>query len=195
MGKVGFLSNYATGTITNVSITGLTKASKELFVPYSGNPLNISVYSPTVIKDNGGYLMYWASLFGDAKIIDGFGAAESKDGIEWKIPTKPIFKLSEKGEPGDIFALGDPDVLKVGDEYRLFSWILSSRRNNIFDGMGLHCGTDPRNLKYLKVVQIFTWDQKETGTNLLLVTMLGLKMETFTSYGLQYKYKRTWLSE
>ncbi len=169
MGKVGFLSSYATGTITDVSITGLTQASKELFIPYSGNPLNISVYSPTVIKDNGGYLMYWHFLFEGTESKEGFGAAESKDGIVWKIPTEPIFKLPEKGKPGDKFTNGDPDILKVGDEYRLFSWILSSRRNKLFDGMGLYCGTDPRNLKIYEGNPIFymgpkgDWDEFVVG--------------------------------
>ena len=176
MGKVGFLSNYATGTITDVSITGLYQASKELFIPYSGNPLNISVYSPTVIKDNGGYLMYWASLLGNVEPIVGFGAATSKNGIEWVMPTTkftrnldPIFKLPEKGKAGDIFALGDPDILKVGDEYKLFSWLLSSRRNGAFDGMGLYCGRDPRNLEIFGSNPTFymgpkgSWDEFVVG--------------------------------
>ncbi len=134
VGRVGFFTNAATGTFSDVSVKGRYGITSSPVTPYAGNPVNLTNYSPAVIKDDK--FRMWDSLLGRYN--------ESEDGITW---TWPAGKESvvNRGNTGDWPTgnqCGDPDVLKWDGQYWITFWSTCNRRNGAFDGMGLKRSTD-----------------------------------------------------
>ncbi len=134
VGRVGFFTNAATGAFSDVSVKGLHNVTASPVTPYAGNPVNLTIYSPAVIKD--GKFRMWDSLLGRY--------VESEDGITW---TWPAGKESvvNRGNTGDWPTgnqCGDPDVLKFDGQYWITFWSTCNRRNGAFDGMGIKRSTD-----------------------------------------------------
>jgi hypothetical protein len=134
VGCVGFFTNAATGAFSDVSVKGFNGATSSPVIPYAGNPVNLTNYSPAVIKDDK--FRMWDSLLGRY--------AESEDGITW---TWPAGKESvvDKGNTGDWPTgnqCGDPDALKLDGQYWITYWSTCNRRNKAFDGMGIKRSPD-----------------------------------------------------
>ncbi|MBN2295799.1 MAG: hypothetical protein JXM70_25435, partial [Pirellulales bacterium] len=132
VGRVGFFTNGATGTFSDVSVKGLKKAASPI-TPYAGNPLNVPTYAPAVVKDDK-YRMW-----------DGMGRyAESEDGITWTRPAgiEPVVNRGNKGDWPTGNQCGDPDVLKLRGQYWITFWSTCNRRNMAFDGMGIKRSRD-----------------------------------------------------
>ncbi|MBN2311341.1 MAG: hypothetical protein JXR94_20360, partial [Candidatus Hydrogenedentes bacterium] len=134
VGRVGFFTNAATGAFRDVSVKGLYGVTSSPVTPYAGNPVNLTIYSPAVIRDDK--FRMWDSLLGRY--------VESDDGIWW---TWPAGKESvvDKGNTGDWPGgnqCGDPDALKFDSQYWITFWSTCNRRNGAFDGMGLKRSPD-----------------------------------------------------
>jgi len=133
-GRVGFFTNAATGTFSDVSVKGLHNVTASPVTPYAGNPVNLTIYSPAVIKDDK--FRMWDSLLGRY--------TESEDGIWWTWPAGRE-SVVNKGNTGDWPTgnqCGDPDVLKFDGQYWITFWSTCNRRNGAFDGMGLKRSPD-----------------------------------------------------
>lgn len=133
-GRAGFFTNAAAGTFSDVSVKGLHNVTSSPVAPFAGNPVNLTIYSPAVIKDDR--FRMWDSLLGRY--------CESADGIWW---TWPAGKESvvNRGNTGDWPGgnqCGDPDVLKWDGQYWITFWSTCNRRNTAFDGMGLKRSPD-----------------------------------------------------
>ena len=134
VGRVGFFTHAATGAFRDVSVRGFRSCTSSPATPYAGNPVNLTIYSPAVIKDDR--FRMWDSLLGRY--------TESVDGIWW---TWPAGKESvvNRGNTGDWPTgnqCGDPDVLKLDGQYWITFWSTCNRRNGAFDGMGIKRSTD-----------------------------------------------------
>ena len=134
VGRVGFFTNAAGATFSDVSVQGRYGLTTSPATQFPGNPVNLTNYSPAVIKDDK--FRMWDSLLGRYN--------ESEDGITW---TWPAGKESvvNKGNTGDWPGgnqCGDPDALKWQGEYWITFWSTCNRRNNAFDGMGLKRSPD-----------------------------------------------------
>ena len=132
-GRVGFFTNAATATFSDVSVKSLKGITASPFVSHPANPLNITAYAPAVVKDD------------KYRLWDAMGRyAESADGITWDRPAGEEAVLN-KGNAGDWPSgsnTGDPDVIKIGNEYWATLWCGTNRRNSYFDGMGLKRSDD-----------------------------------------------------
>ncbi len=134
VGQVGFFTNAAKGTFRDISVKGLKDVTSSPVTPYAGNPVNLTNYSPAVIKDDK--FRMWDSLLGRYN--------ESVDGITWTWPAGRESVVNQ-GNTGDWPAgnqCGDPDVLKVDSQYWITYWSTCNRRNGAFDGMGLKRSPD-----------------------------------------------------
>ena len=78
-----------------------------------------NIITPTVIKDNGLYKMWFTSSFTDRDNYDfTIGYATSSDGIQWAIQN---FQLLKPSQNWDLVGLTHPYVLKINDnEYYLY---------------------------------------------------------------------------
>ena len=133
-GGIGFFTNAAAGAFSDVSVVPLTVTAASPVTPYAGNPVNLTNYSPAVIKDDK--FRMWDSLLGRY--------AESEDGVTWTWPAGKD-SVVNKGNTGDWPSgnqCGDPDVLKVDGQYWITFWSTCNRRNGAFDGMGLKRSPD-----------------------------------------------------
>jgi hypothetical protein len=165
-GRVGFFTNAATGTFSDVSVKGLRNVTSSPVTPYAGNPVNLRIFSPAVIKD--GRFRMWDSLLGRY--------VESVDGILW---TWPAGKESvvNRGNTGDWptgTQCGDPDVLKFDGQYWITYWSTCNRRNGSFDGMGikrsrdgLHWTPEPANPVFY-MGPLGDWDELVVGDHAMI---------------------------
>ncbi|MHB0955007.1 MAG: glycoside hydrolase family protein [Pirellulaceae bacterium] len=133
-GRVGFFTNAATATFSDVSVKGLKNVTSSPVMPYAGNPVNLTVYSPAVIKDDK--FRMWDSLLGRY--------VESVDGILWIWPAgkESVVNQGNTGDWPTGNQCGDPDVLKFDGQYWITFWSTCNRRNGAFDGMGIKRSTD-----------------------------------------------------
>jgi len=134
VGRVGFFTNAATGAFQDVSVKGLYGVTSSPVTPYAGNPVNLTNYSPAVIKDDR--FRMWDSLLGRYN--------ESEDGITWAWPAGKE-SVVNRGNTGDWPTgnqCGDPDVLKFDGQYWITYWSTCNRRNGMFDGMGIKRSPD-----------------------------------------------------
>ncbi|MBX7259440.1 MAG: hypothetical protein K1Y02_23980 [Candidatus Hydrogenedentes bacterium] len=133
-GRVGFFTNAATGTFSEVSVKGMRNVTSSPVTPYAGNPVNLTNYSPAVIKD--GKFRMWDSLLGRYN--------ESEDGITWTWPAgkESVVNQGNTGDWPTGTQCGDPDVLKWDGQYWITYWSTCNRRNGAFDGMGLKRSPD-----------------------------------------------------
>ena len=166
VGRVGFFTNAATGTFSDVSVKGLYGITSSPVTPYAGNPVNLTNYSPAVIKDDK--FRMWDSLLGRYN--------ESVDGITW---TWPAGKESvvNRGNTGDWPTgnqCGDPDVLKWDGHYWITFWSTCNRRNGAFDGMGIkrspdgiHWTPEPANPVFY-MGPLGDWDEMVVGDHALI---------------------------
>ena len=164
-GKIGFFTNAAKATFSDVSVKSLTGATASPFTPHPANPLNITAYAPAVVKDD------------KYRLWDAMGRyAESEDGITWARPAgvdAVINKSSTGNWPGGNNT-GDPDVIKVGDEYWATIWCTTARRNGAFDGMGIKRSTDGINWTPEPSNPVFymgpygDWDEAVVGDHALI---------------------------
>ena len=132
-GKIGFFTNAATATFSDVSVKSLTGVTASPFKPHPANPLNITAYAPAVVKDD------------KYRLWDALGRyAESDDGITWDRPAGEgaVLNSSSTGDWPGGNNTGDPDVIKVDDEYWATLWCTTARRNGGFDGIGIKRSTD-----------------------------------------------------
>ena len=132
-GRVGFYMNRATGAFSDVSVKGLKGSPASLFTPYAGNPLNVTMYSPAVIKDDK-YRMW--GVQGPSNEY-----AESEDGIVWT-RKESLFGQGNTGDWPTGNQSGDQDVLKFDGQYWITFWSTCNRRGGAFDGMGIKRSTD-----------------------------------------------------
>jgi hypothetical protein len=134
VGRVGFFTNAATGTFRDVSVRGLYGVTSSPVTPYAGNPVNLTIYSPAVVKDDKFRL--WDSLLGRY--------AESVDGISWTWPAgrESVVNQGNTGDWPTGNQCGDPDVLKLDGQYWITFWSTCNRRNGAFDGMGIKRSPD-----------------------------------------------------
>ncbi len=134
-GMVGFYSAAATGSFSDVVVKPSPRSNSP-FKVYPANPLDIDAYSPSVIRDNDIYKM-WFSMG------PGQGYAESKDGIHWTRPagTDPVKPLGKPGEWGD-FNEADAEAVKICDEYRILFPAGSTINDNWWDGVGYYHSND-----------------------------------------------------
>ena len=134
VGQVGFFTNAATGMFSDVSVKGLNGVTSSPVTPYAGNPVNLTNYSPAVIKDDK--FRMWDSLLGRY--------AESVDGITWTWPAgrESVVNQGNTGDWPTGNQCGDPDVLKVDGQYWITYWSTCNRRNGAFDGMGIKRSPD-----------------------------------------------------
>jgi hypothetical protein len=133
-GRVGFFTNAATGMISDVSVKGLKNVTASPVIPYTGNPVNLPIYSPAVIKDDR--FRMWDSLLGRY--------VESVDGIFWTWPAgkESVVNHGNTGDWPTGTQCGDPDVLKLDGQYWITYWSTCNRRNGAFDGIGIKRSTD-----------------------------------------------------
>ena len=143
-GKVGFLSARATGEVSDISIEPLrNSAGKSPFRLYENNPLHINARSPSILKENGKYRMWFDSYTHG----NDLGYAESNDGITWTEPEGTVLKdftRAKKGGWGDMNS-DDAEVLKADGKYWMFYPAISSRLNNgngWWNGMGMQFSDD-----------------------------------------------------
>jgi len=165
-GCVGFFTNAARATFSDVSVRGLKNVASSPVTPYAGNPVNLTIYSPAVVKDDK--FRMWDSLLGRYM--------ESVDGIEW---TWPAGKESvvNRGNTGDWPTgnqCGDPDVLKFDGQYWITFWSTCNRRNGAFDGMGIkrspdgiHWTPEPANPVFY-MGPLGDWDEMVVGDHALI---------------------------
>jgi hypothetical protein len=165
-GGVGFFTNAATATFSDVSVQGLKNVTASPVTPYAGNPVNLTIYSPAVIKDDK--FRMWDSLLGRYM--------ESADGIVW---TWPVGKESvvNRGNTGDWPTgnqCGDPDVLKFDGQYWITFWSTCNRRNGAFDGMGIkrsldgmHWTPEPSNPVFY-MGPLGDWDEMVVGDHAMI---------------------------
>lgn len=134
VGRVGFFTNAATGTFRDVSIKKLKGTVSSPVTPYPGNPMNLTNYSPAVIKDDR--FRMWDSLLGRYN--------ESQDGIVWTWPAgkESVVNKDNTGDWPTGNQCGDPDVLKLDGQYWITFWSTCNRRNGAFDGMGIKRSSD-----------------------------------------------------
>ncbi|MBN1343393.1 MAG: hypothetical protein JXQ73_11970 [Phycisphaerae bacterium] len=134
VGRVGFFTNAATGAFRDVSVEGVKDVTSSPATPYAGNPVNLTIYSPAVIKDDR--FRMWDSLLGRY--------VESVDGIVWTWPAgkESVVNRGNKGDWPTGNQCGDPDVLKLNGQYLITFWSTCNRRNGAFDGMGLKRSPD-----------------------------------------------------
>ncbi|MFA6243404.1 MAG: hypothetical protein WC655_20865 [Candidatus Hydrogenedentales bacterium] len=134
VGRVGFFTNAATGAFSDVSVKGLKDVTSSPVTPYAGNPVNLTDYSPCVIKDDK--FRMWDSLLGRYN--------ESVDGITWTWPAgkESVVNQGNTGDWPTGTQCGDPDVLKFDGQYVITYWSTCNRRNGAFDGMGIKRSTD-----------------------------------------------------
>jgi len=134
VGQVGFFTNAATASFRDVSVRGLKDVTSSPVTPYAGNPVNLTNYSPAVIKDDK--FRMWDSLLGRYN--------ESVDGVSWTWPAgrESVVNQGNTGDWPTGNQCGDPDVLKVDGQYWITFWSTCNRRNGAFDGMGLKRSPD-----------------------------------------------------
>lgn len=134
VGGIGFFTNAATATFRDVSVIPLNTTATSPAVPYAGNPVNLTNYSPAVIRDDK--FRMWDSLLGRY--------AESEDGVTWTWPAgkESVVNQGNTGDWPTGNQCGDPDVLKVDGQYWITFWSTCNRRNGAFDGMGLKRSPD-----------------------------------------------------
>lgn len=134
VGRIGFFTNAAAGAFSDVSVKGLYGVTASPVVPYAGNPVNLTNYSPAVIKDDK--FRMWDSLLGRYN--------ESVDGITWTWPAgkESVVNQGNTGDWPTGNQCGDPDVLKFDGQYWITFWSTCNRRNGAFDGMGIKRSTD-----------------------------------------------------
>lgn len=106
--KAWFNGNRANDLELATSIDGIH------WQKHPASPVTTNSYSPTIIKDNGLYRMWYT--------IGAFGAfdisyAESKDGINWKHMDRPVLT---RGSGWDSYNVLYPYVLKIRDLYYMF---------------------------------------------------------------------------
>ena len=164
-GRIGFFTNAAKATFSDVSVKSLTGATASPFTPHPGNPLNITSYAPAVVKDD------------KFRLWDAMGRyAESEDGISWVRPAgnEAVLNKSSTGNWPSGNNTGDPDVIKVGDEYWATFWCTTGRRNGAFDGMGIKRSTDGINWTPEPSNPVFymgpygDWDEAVVGDHALM---------------------------
>ena len=133
VGHFGFFTSGATGTLSDVSVRGIKPAASPV-TPYAGNPVNLTIYSPAVIKDDK--FRMWDSLLGRY--------VESVDGITWTWPAgkESVVNRGNTGDWPSGTQCGDPDVLKFNGQYWITYWSTCNRRNGAFDGMGIKRSPD-----------------------------------------------------
>jgi hypothetical protein len=165
-GRVGFFTNAATGTFRDVSVKGLKGVTSSPIVPYAGNPVNLTNYSPAVIKDDK--FRMWDSLLGRYN--------ESVDGITWTWPAgkESVVNQSNTGDWPTGNQCGDPDVLKWDGQYWITFWSTCNRRNGAFDGMGLkrspdgiHWTPEPANPVFY-MGPLGDWDEMVVGDHAMI---------------------------
>ncbi|MEI8082639.1 MAG: delta-60 repeat domain-containing protein, partial [Actinomycetes bacterium] len=98
-----------TGAFSDVSVKGLKDVTSSPVTPYAGNPVNLTNYSPAVIKDDK--FRMWDSLLGRYN--------ESEDGIAWTWPAgkESVVNQGNTGDWPTGNQCGDPDVLKWDGQY------------------------------------------------------------------------------
>ena len=165
-GRVGFFTNAATGTFSDVSVTGIKGVTSSPVSPYAGNPVNLTIYSPAVIKDDR--FRMWDSLLGRY--------CESEDGITWTWPagTESVVNQGNTGDWPGGNQCGDPDVLKWDGQYWITFWSTCNRRNGAFDGMGLkrspdgiHWTAEPANPVFY-MGPLGDWDEMVVGDHAMI---------------------------
>ncbi len=134
IGRVGFFTHAATGAFRDVSVKGLKDVTSSPVTPYAGNPVNLTSYSPAVIRDDK--FRMWDSLLGRYN--------ESEDGITWTWPAgkESVVNQGNTGDWPTGNQCGDPDVLKLDGQYWITFWSTCNRRNGAFDGMGIKRSPD-----------------------------------------------------
>lgn len=88
---------------------------------YTGNPIleaseqweGIGVLAPSVLYDNGQFVMIYSSTDRTK-----FGIAFSKDGINWSKSSNPIFTIDNTNQKWSH--INYPFLMKVGNEYKLY---------------------------------------------------------------------------
>ncbi len=165
-GCVGFFTNAATATFSDVSVKGLQNVTSSPVTPYAGNPVNLTIYSPAVIRDDK--FRMWDSLLG--RYI------ESADGIVWTWPAGKE-SVANRGNTGDWptgTQCGDPDVLKFDGQYWITFWSTCNRRNGAFDGMGIkrsldgiHWTAEPANPVFY-MGPLGDWDEMVVGDHAMI---------------------------
>lgn len=166
VGRVGFFTNAATGAVSDVSVAGRHGVTSSPVVPYPGNPVNVTNYSPAVIKDDR--FRMWDSLIGRY--------CESEDGITWTWPVgqESVVNVGNTGDwPGGT-QCGDPDILKFDGQYLITYWSTCNRRKGSFDGMGLkrsvngiHWTAEPANPVFY-MGPYGDWDEFVVGDHALI---------------------------
>ncbi len=134
VGRVGFFTHAATGAFRDISVKGLRGTASSPVIPYTGNPVNLTNYSPAVIRDDR--FRMWDSLLGRY--------TESVDGIFWTWPAgkESVVNQGNTGDWPTGNQCGDPDVLKFDGQYWITFWSTCNRRNGAFDGMGIKRSPD-----------------------------------------------------
>ncbi|HOZ50118.1 MAG TPA: hypothetical protein PK468_26210, partial [Candidatus Hydrogenedentes bacterium] len=166
VGRVGFFTNAATGAFWDVSVKGLHGVTSSPVTPYAGNPVNLTNYSPAVIKDDR--FRMWDSLLGRYN--------ESEDGITWTWPAgrESVVNQGNTGDWPTGNQCGDPDVLKFDGQYWITFWSTCNRRNGAFDGMGLkrspdgvHWTPEPANPVFY-MGPLGDWDEMVVGDHAMI---------------------------
>lgn len=134
VGHVGFFTNAAAGAFRDISVKGRYGVTASPATPYAGNPVNLTNYSPAVVKDDK--FRMWDSLLGRYN--------ESEDGIVWTWPAgkESVVNQGNTGDWPTGTQCGDPDVLKFDGQYWITYWSTCNRRNGAFDGMGIKRSPD-----------------------------------------------------
>lgn len=165
-GRVGFFTHAAIGAFRDVSVQGLYSITSSPVTPYAGNPVNLTNYSPAVIKDDK--FRMWDSLLGRYN--------ESEDGITWSWPAgkESVVNLGNTGDWPTGNQCGDPDVLKWEGQYWITFWSTCNRRNGAFDGMGIkrspdgiHWTPEPANPVFY-MGPLGDWDEMVVGDHAMI---------------------------
>lgn len=165
-GCVGFFTNVATAAFRDVSVKGLNKVTSSPITPFAGNPVNVRIYSPAVIKDDK--FRMWDSLLGRY--------VESVDGISWTwlAGKESVVNQGNKGDWPTGTQCGDPDVLKFDGQYWITYWSTANRRNGGFDGMGIkrskdgiHWTPEPKNPVFY-MGPLGDWDEMVVGDHAMI---------------------------
>ncbi len=133
-GLVGFYAAKAAGTFSDITVRPLRRSTSP-FTLHPASPLDISAYSPTVLKVGDRYQMWHTNR--------GQSYAESADGVHWVQPAgpDPVKPLSPAGQWGDQWE-ADADVLRYGDRYLMSNPACSSVVGGAWDGMGFQHSRD-----------------------------------------------------
>lgn len=118
--------NFKIGLATSSNGINWTKHQSNPIINVSENWENLGLSSPSVIYENGIFMMVYGNV--GALANNAVGYAESKDGINWvKSVNNPFFDITQTYEDWASVDIAYPHLIKFKNEYRVYYSGLSKK--------------------------------------------------------------------